>query len=221
MRPVQRPDIDKTYTTYKSYLKPLIKSFGQYCSYCERPDKLDVEHVVPKSKDRDLEVAWSNLLLGCARCNRDFKKDKNDSRYGYLWPDKHDTFHAFIYEETGRVIVNPKLDDATQQAAERLKSLVKLEDGLEQQKTLNLGRKAAFNQAKMMKGLFDAGALDADSLMVMIKNNSFWSVWMTVFADVPDVKERLLNDPAFPGTAKQYFHSESKTVALTTTRTQG
>ena len=207
MRPVQRPDIDKTYATYKSYLKPLIASFGHYCSYCERSDKLDVEHVVPKKKPlgEGLETEWSNLLLGCARCNRDFKKDKNDSRDDYLWPDTHDTYHAFIYEETGQVTVNPELDDATQKAAENLKELVKLDDGREPQQALNIGRRAAFKQAKMMKGLFDSGALDIDGLMVMVNDSSYWSVWMTVFADVPKVKARLLNDPAFPGTASSWF----------------
>ncbi len=98
MRPVQRPDIEETHTTYSSYLEPLIRSFGQYCSYCERWDKLDVEHVVPKTKAPHLKTEWDNLLLGCARCNRDFKKNKNDKRDGYLWPDTHNTFRAFTYE---------------------------------------------------------------------------------------------------------------------------
>lgn len=208
MRPLQRPDNEKTYKRYQNYLKSLIVSFGQYCSYCERPDKLDVEHVVPKSKDDGLKVEWSNLLLGCARCNRDFKKNKNDSREGYLWPDTDDTFHAFVYEETGRVIVNRELDAATQEAAENLKQLVKLDDGLEQQKTLNLGRRDTFRRARMMKELFSIGAMDVDALMMMA-SASYWSVWMTVFADVPEVKERLLNEPAFPGTAKQYFQNDN------------
>lgn len=205
MRPVQRPDIEETYTTYKSYLKPLIRSFGQFCSYCERADKLDVEHVVPKSKDAGLEVEWTNLLLGCARCNRDFKKDKNDARDGYLWPDSDNTFHAFVYEETGRVLVNAELDAVTRQAAENLKELVKLDDGQETQKTLNLGRRAEFKKAKMLKELFSSDAMDIDNLMVMANNASYWSVWMTVFADVSEVRECLLTDEHIPGTARQYF----------------
>lgn len=205
MRPVQRPDIDKTYKTYSSYLKPLIESFGQFCSYCERPDKLDVEHVVPKSKDKTLEVEWSNLLLGCSRCNRDFKKDKNDSRDGYLWPDTNDTFHAFIYEETGRVLVNPKLNDADQQAAEKLKTLVKLDDGQTNQPALNNGRRYTFKIAEQARLLYCQGCFGLEGLMLQVYAAPAWSVWMTVFADVPEVKDRLLNDPMFPGTARYRF----------------
>ena len=70
---------------------------------CERPDSVDTEHVIPKSKPlgRDLEVNWNNLLLGCESCNRDHKKNKNDSREGYVWPDKEDTFQYYTYDDTG------------------------------------------------------------------------------------------------------------------------
>lgn len=205
MRPVQRPVINKTYKTYKSYLKPLIESFGQYCSYCERPDKMDVEHVVPKSRNAELKAEWNNLLLGCARCNRDFKKDRNDLREGYLWPDTDNTFRAFIYEETGRVLVNPELDDATQQAADKLKALVKLDDGQEVQKTLNLGRRAEFRRANLMKIQFLSECMSLDDLMLMVDRAPYWSIWMTVFFDVPEVKAQLLTASAFPGTARHHF----------------
>ncbi|MCP1601731.1 hypothetical protein J2S82_003688 [Aeromonas caviae] len=166
---------------------------------------MDVEHVVPKSKAADLEVEWTNLLLGCSRCNRDFKKNNNDNRDGYLWPDTHNTYGAFVYEETGKVMVNPSLDAPNQQAAERIKALVKLDDGQEVQKTLNLGRKAEFKRAKLMKELFVSGYMNLDGLMLMVDRAPYWSVWMTVFTDVPEVKERLINDSAFPGTADQWF----------------
>ncbi len=205
MRPVQRPDIEETHTTYSSYLEPLIRSFGQYCSYCERWDKLDVEHVVPKTKAPHLKTEWDNLLLGCARCNRDFKKNKNDKRDGYLWPDTHNTFRAFTYESTGRVLVNPELDDETRQAAENLKKLVKLDDGQTNQPVLNYNRQRVFKMALKFRELFTQGFLDLDGLMSCIHAAPAWSVWMTVFADVPEVKSRLLNDSEFPGTAQHHF----------------
>ncbi|KEQ18530.1 HNH endonuclease [Endozoicomonas numazuensis] len=208
MRPVDRLDIENSYSTYKSYLKSLIESFGQFCSYCERPDKMDVEHVVPKSKEAGLEVEWTNLLLGCSRCNRDFKKDKNDRREGYLWPDTDNTFHAFTYEETGRVFANPELDNAARQAAENLKVLVKLDDGLEVQKTLNLGRRAEFRRANLIKDQFANGYIDIEGIMIMLDRVSYWSVWMTVFADVPEVKACLLDSDCFPNTATHYFKEE-------------
>lgn len=205
MRPVLRPEIDEVYITYKSYLSRLIQSFGQYCSYCERPDKMDVEHVVPKSKAEHLAVEWSNLLLGCSRCNRDFKKNNNDEREGYLWPDTHNTYGAFVYEETGKVTINPSLDALHQQAAEGIKALVRLDDGQEEQKTLNLGRRAEFKRAKLMKELFIDEHLSLDDLMLVVDRAPYWSVWMTVFSDVPAVKNMLISGPAFPGTASQWF----------------
>ena len=205
MRPVERPAIAKNYSNYKSYLKPLIKSFGPYCSYCEAAEKLDVEHVVPKSKAEDLELEWSNLLLGCARCNRDFKKAWNDDRDNCLWPDTDDTFHAFVYENTGRVKVDESLPQPARQSAENLKDLVKLDDGLTDQPVLNTRRRDRFRMALTMKSLFQSQAMDLDGLMEVVYSAPSWSVWMTVFSDVPEVKQRLLNDDRFPNTAAHYF----------------
>ena len=116
MRPVLRPNyVGTLYTQYGGYLKPLKTTFGQNCSYCERIDKLDVEHVIPKTcpVGKPLIVDWNNLLLGCPRCNRDFKRAKNTTRTGYLWPDMDDTFSCFDYKSDGRVLVKhglpPKL----------------------------------------------------------------------------------------------------------------
>lgn len=205
MRPVKRPDIENSYSTYKSYLKLLIETFGSYCSYCEAREKLDVEHVVPKSKASGLEVEWSNLLLGCARCNRDFKKAWNDNRQNYLWPDTDDTYHAFIYENTGRVLVSDSLDQANRQAAENIKDLVKLDDGSSDQPVLNTRRRFRFRMARNMKQLYLDAALDMEGLMDVIYSAPSWSVWMTVFSDIPEVKERLLNDEQFPNTATDCF----------------
>ena len=73
MRPLQRPEYTgKPVKKHKDYLDDLLSAFGQYCAYCERFDKLDVEHVIPQSKAPELTLTWSNLLLACSRCNRDF-----------------------------------------------------------------------------------------------------------------------------------------------------
>lgn len=207
MRPVLRPCCNTQYTTYGSYLGPLIKSFGPYCSYCESAEKLDVEHVIPKTKPLGipLKVEWSNLLLGCARCNRDFKRNVNEQRIGYLWPDTDNTFQAFNYMPTGQVKVNTALKPLEQQAADRLMQLVRLDDGLEPQPVLNTRRRGRFNMAEMMKKLFTAGALSLDELMDIVYSTPSWSVWMTVFDDTPVVKERLLSDNRFPGTNGSYF----------------
>ena len=115
MRSVERGPWPKTDTGHKHPFaqyghakQPLIERVGEYCSYCERPGDLHVEHVVPKSVDGGLETEWTNLLLGCVNCNSR-KGDKNVSRAGYLWPDIDHTFAAFVYRSGGRVAVNDAL----------------------------------------------------------------------------------------------------------------
>ena len=78
---------------YRHAKLPLIERIGEYCCYCERPGDLHVEHVVPKNKAPELEMEWSNFLLGCVNCNSR-KWNKNDSRDGYIWPDTDDTLSA-------------------------------------------------------------------------------------------------------------------------------
>jgi len=201
MRPVNRPACPITSPSrYQAYLLPLSQSFGAYCSYCERPDKLDVEHVVPTSKQPSLELEWTNLLLGCPRCNRDFKKSRNDDRVGYLWPDTHDTFSAFEYLPDGRVRSTPS---ATQAEADALADLVKLEDSA-YQATLNLERRRAFRMAERMLVRYRNG--DADLFEVVdVAGAAFWSVWMTVFRNESPVVAALIDPQNFPGTATQYF----------------
>lgn len=104
---------------------PLSERIGEYCSYCERPGDLHVEHVVPKSIAEELKTEWSNLLLGCVNCNSR-KSNDNESRDGYLWPDCDDTFDAFVYRSGGRVSVNEKLVQGERRKASALFGLVGL-----------------------------------------------------------------------------------------------
>lgn len=123
--PTENGDRRMIFSEYGYAKGPLIERIGQYCSYCERPGDLHVEHVVPKSVEDDLEKEWSNFLLGCVNCNSR-KSDKNDSRDGYLWPDSDDTFGAFVYRSGGRVAVNDGLTRAGHRKATALFNLVGL-----------------------------------------------------------------------------------------------
>ncbi len=68
-------------------------------------------------------------------------------------------------KSTGRVLVNPELDDETRQAAENLKKLVKLDDGQTNQPVLNYNRQRVFKMALEFRELFTQGFLDLDGLM--------------------------------------------------------
>ncbi|MDR7122589.1 HNH endonuclease [Rheinheimera soli] len=201
MRPVARPVCPIPQPRdYHAYLESLRLVFGVYCSYCERPDKLDVEHVIPKSRQPALELEWNNLLLGCARCNRDFKRSNNLSRLGYIWPDTHDTYHSFEYLVDGRVkaVIGP-----AQVEAKAIADLVKLEDS-KHQSVLNLGRRNAFKIAQYMLQSYRNGHASLDNVMVQVQQG-YWSVWMTVFVGEPAVVAALIDPQYFPGTAVQYF----------------
>ncbi|GAB2931608.1 HNH endonuclease [Rheinheimera gaetbuli] len=201
MRPVQRPACPIVQPRqYKTYLDSLLQVFGAYCSYCERPDKLDVEHVTPTSKEPTLELDWNNLLLGCPRCNRDFKKSNNDNRIGYLWPDTDNTFHVFNYLPDGRV---KAVAGAFSAQAEALAELVKLEDSAHQS-VLNLGRRRAFKIANHMLNRYRTGSADI-SEVIDNAEAGFWSVWMTVFSSERSVVDALTDSQNFPGTARSHF----------------
>lgn len=201
MRPVTRPACPIPQPgDYHAYLAPLRLAFGAFCSYCERPDKLDVEHVVPTSSQPALKLDWNNLLLGCARCNRDFKRSNNPSRVGYIWPDTHDTYNAFEYLVDGRV--KAALGPA-QLEADAIADLVKLEDS-QHQSVLNLGRRNAFKIAQYMLQSYQNGHASLDNVVVQV-NQGYWSVWMTVFSGEPAVVAALIDPQYFPGTATQYF----------------
>lgn len=186
----------KSFSQYGHAKGPLIQRIGEYCSYCERPGDLHVEHVVPKSVKGDLENEWSNFLLGCANCNSR-KSDKNDSRDGYLWPDRDDTFDAFVYRSGGRVSVNGGLARPRHVKAAALFDLVGLGETGTRTDRRRRKRRQAWDQAVKVRDLINNGnsrTLTVD-LAVAI---GFFSVWMAVFHEDEDMRNRLVN--AFPGT---------------------
>lgn len=201
MRPVQRPVYtgEPVENDYKKYLKPLIDAFGGYCSYCEREDKLDVEHVVPKSKAPGMELDWNNLLLGCPRCNRDFKKSQNDNRYNHVWPDADNTFDLMRYFKDGRVKPAENLSGEVRTAVENTIKLVCLDDSRNPQKPLSLGRRRAFKMAESAKQRYLQGNETLDEV-IDEASAGYWSVWYTVFKDIDAVATRLIGDEQFPNT---------------------
>ncbi|MBG6027568.1 HNH endonuclease [Proteus mirabilis] len=193
MRPISRPQYTgNTITQYKSYLSYLIDAYGNYCSYCERTDKVDVEHIVPTSHNADLELEWSNLILGCPRCNRDFKRNKNESRAGYIWPDTHNTYNLLQYHTDGRVEPISNLPEALKSQVQNTLDLVCLDDSGQPQKPLCLGRRNAFQMANIIKDNYIRENQTLDEVCIFAKGN-YWSVWYTVFYSIPEVKTALEN----------------------------
>ena len=175
---------------------PLTERIGEYCSYCERPGDLHVEHVIPKSVAKELEKEWSNLLLGCVNCNSR-KLNNNDSRDQYLWPDTDDTFRAFVYRSGGRVCVNGKLAQVEWRKATALFGLVGL--GATGSRTDRRRRKRhqAWDTAVKVRSLVSDDNSRALAIEIAL-GTGFFSIWMAVFRNDVDMRQRLVE--AFPGT---------------------
>ena len=155
-----------------------------------------MEHVVPKSVAEELEKDWSNLLLGCVNCNSR-KWNNNHSREGYLWPDSDDTFGAFLYRSGGRVSVKSGLADGERSKASALSDLVGLSGTGTRTDRRRHKRTQAWDLAVMVRQLVDAGHSRTLAVEVAL-GTGFFSVWMAVFQDDDDMRQRLA--AAFPGT---------------------
>jgi hypothetical protein len=186
-----------TFTDYKQAAPYLKERLGRYCSYCERPIpvQLAVEHVSPKHHFLDRKLDWHNFLLACANCN----STKGDQIADSLWPDQHDTFHALAYRESGAL--KPRSpDDALAAALLRLVGLDKAPDSISAEDHRFEDRLEAWGTAALAKKTIAGNPVARDLAVKAATGHGHWSIWMTVFADDPDMQQRLI--AAFPGTAK-------------------
>ncbi len=198
--PLDDQNNPKRFQPYNKAKADLLERLGRYCSYCERRGDLHIDHVVPKSHRPDLEEKWTNMLLGCSNCNGT-KSDNNRSRQGYLWPDKDNTEAAFSYLPDGIVRVRNNLPGPIQRKAQRLFDLV----GLGKSRTKDprakdlrrRDRREAWRTAEIARQNAKNGA-SVDMVITLAKATGFFSVWMAVFANEPQICSLLRN--SFPGT---------------------
>lgn len=188
---------------YRKSRSSLFRRIGEYCSYCERRGDLHVEHVVPKRRRLDLENEWTNFLLGCCNCNG-IKKDRNQWRDGYLWPDRDDTETAFEYLPDGIVRVRAGLAEPDRTKAKALFELVGL--GRHPGSVPRArpgdprwrGRRGAWRTAERARKSYENEDVPVGLIVDLALNTGYWSVWMAVFSGHLDVRLRLR--AAFPGT---------------------
>lgn len=188
MRPLERLPNGKQYKTYQSYKTDLETHYGPFCAYCEKQGRdLDVEHVEPASKSGKV-TDWTNLLLACPTCNRDYKKARNDTRAGYAFPDDAETFALFNYLRNGTI-------QAQSPEAEAMKTLCGL--GRSQASS---DRADLFFLCCRFKSSLVAGRQTPEEIVGYAKIKGYWSVWMTAFHDIPAVVALLCDPRHFPGT---------------------
>ena len=203
MRPVLRGDAPPgAFTNYRQARDPLIERLGDYCSYCEVPllTQVDVEHMRPKDSNPNLSLTWSNFLLACTYCNR-AKSNTDVNMLDYFWPDRDNTFLAFIYPERLPPETNPALSSTQRTIADRTLVLTGLERMPGSSRDRRWGKRwEAWSKALHARNNLSRNNVtpQRESIMDTAISTGFWSIWMTVFADDADMRKRLID--AFPGT---------------------
>lgn len=199
----------KTPADYRTFLPDLKTNFGGYCCYCEtRVRKLDVEHVAPKSLNPQQICDWNNLLLACPTCNRDYKKNKNPSRNDYVWPDIDDTFNMYEYHGDGSISVNQTLSPQKQNDAQNTIGLMNLNATIGKNDEIRTIRLEQWYVASDLLDGYKQKKISIDCIVKNVVANGYWSVWMTVFKDYPEVTQKITD--AFPGTLPKYCTPSTK-----------
>ena len=216
MRPIRRAasPIDSDYDDYTKAKPALIGRLGSYCSYCERPIKtnLAVEHIQPKAGDDghpELIGRWTNFLLACVNCNST-KKDKKVDLDKLLIPDRDNTFRAFQYTEDGKISVSTRLTSPESSYAQASLELVGLDkkmlraldaNGVQVEIDRVSQRMQAWVKAQTAETMIQQQPqknLLKDMAIGWAISEGFFSIWLTVFANCPNMKLRLIR--AFKGT---------------------
>ena len=229
MRPVSKGDWPKNpdgteikYTEYAKARGELINRLGEYCSYCEMhlDASLAVEHVQPKKPDgatavmTDRESDWHNFLLACQNCNST-KGNIDVVLNNYFWPHRDNTFRALTYSEGGLISPSNKLSIKLKEKAKATIALT----GLDKHPLNN--SKASDRRWNNRCEVWDIAQRNKNSLSRNFNNTDFretivdvatghayWSVWMTIFKDDPDMLQRFIE--AFPGTCRECFDNSNQ-----------
>ena len=200
--PLDEENREKRFCPYQKSKADLLARLGNYCSYCERTGDLHVEHVIPVKHREELEGEWTHFLLGCANCNGT-KQHRNRSRDGYLWPDEDDTQAVFEYLPDGIVRVRADIPESDRTEAENLFNLVGLGKRPTNDPRANdlrwRKRREAWRTAEMARKRIAEGD-DPEWVVRLAQASGFWSVWIAVFHEYPNVRERL--EGGFPGTRR-------------------
>lgn len=224
MRPIQRGNwpIDENgneiqFKHYKDALK-YLSCLGDYCSYCEiwltNPA---IEHIQPKSLQPAQINCWDNFLLACTACNS--TKGTTDINLtnlnDYFWPHLDNTARAFVYEKYSVVQIHPALTEEQQEKAKRILSLSGLNKAIDSHKGMDRRwsmRNTAWDKAERAKNNLALQNSEAmrEEIISNATSTGYWSVWMTVFAQDQDMRQRLIT--AFPGTCSDCFDDHTQPI---------
>jgi len=219
-------DFDK----YEDAKVDLVSCLGSYCSYCERKisTNLAVEHIEPKDGafgQPHLEKRWSNFLLACVNCNSS-KGSKQVIINNLFFPDRDNTLFVFEYLADGNIspsasIINDILNK--DKANETLK-LFGLDKTIRRTLDKN-GKQIALDKMSQRMEIWGIATLslrkyernqtNQDVKDLIVENmiaNGFFSVWMTVYKDYPEMKNLFID--AMNGTRNSgCFDNQGDTIS--------
>jgi hypothetical protein len=196
-----------------------MQAIGDYCSYCEMPTSMGVEHVLPwDGKHTTLKTEWTNFLLFCSLCNNNKRSRQDSTPYGdpatararYLWPDTDNTARAFVCLPSWDVQVAPALAAPADQLAKDTHWMF----GFEKIDRRWKKRKQAWTVAERTKqnlATNPGNAAMLDQAKLTIEGYGFWSVWRAVFAG--DAAMLALINSVFKGTDPSSFDASSAPIA--------
>ena len=192
-----------------------MERIGPFCSYCEMrvTNMIEVEHVVPVANGGE-ELDWNNFLLSCRYCNGN-KGNNNQDRAGYLWPDRDNTDLAIAYSPDK--VVEPIDGDVRAEAAATidLMGLNRSPVGPVRSTVADLrpvNRAECYLAANLARSYYEAAPSSAmaKSAGLTASGFGFYSIWMTVFANYPEVQGEIRE--AFPGTYVVMDETGNRTV---------
>lgn len=202
--------VQADYEDYGDAKLPLVGNIDRYCSYCEslrEIDALEIEHRVARHNGGS-ETAWDNFLLCCKVCNT--VKSTQDVGDDFHWPHQNNTLLGFIYEEDGRVKVNPELPEMSKERAQNLYNLVRLgrESADATAKDFRWQRRyETWCKARIARKRYEEGKWNEDDVIGKAKDNGHWSIWFAAFEGVDAILSRLISD--FAGTCSSCFDADN------------
>ena len=206
--------VQREYKPYATAKEPLAANLGSFCSYCEERRALadlHIDHIEPKSKTGAL-YDWENFLLSCNICNS-CKLDGDVNLDNVHFPHRDNTFLDFIYDESGRVKVNPALPEDEYARALNLYNLVKMgrdpfsEEAASQRDFRWKSRFETWKLAVRYLDKYKSGMADVEDIIELSKGYGHWSIWFTVFKGIDEVRKALIEFT--PGTCADCFDSEN------------
>lgn len=151
-------------------------------------------------------------MLACVNCNS-CKLTKDVVLAEVFLPDRDNTFHAFSYQQDGRVVPSAAAIAAgLNEIADRALALTGLDKSSEKTPDAN-GKQVALDRVsqrmevwgKALEACHDvrtahtaSATVVRDYVVKLAQAEGFFSIWMTVFQDDIDMLNRLID--AFPGT---------------------